>query len=119
MTETDRKPVFDRQVLLERMGGDGELLDDVLTVFIEEIPGMMSELRAAVSGMDAPALERSAHSMKGALLNISADSPAELTRQLEQLGSAGQLDGVTGILVRLESEIEQLTRILQGGEERL
>ncbi len=116
MIEKDRKPVFDRQLLLERMGGDDELLDDVLSIFIEEIPGMMSEIRTAVSGEDAPALERSAHFMKGALLNISADSPAELVSRLEQLGSAGTLDGVTELLARLESEIDQLTRMLRDGE---
>jgi HPt (histidine-containing phosphotransfer) domain-containing protein len=116
MIDTDRKPVFDRELMLERMGGDSQLLDDVLIVFIDEIPGMMSEVRSAVSGEDAQALERSAHSMKGALLNISANSPAELASRLEQLGSAGSLDGVTGLLARLESEIDRLILILRDGE---
>jgi HPt (histidine-containing phosphotransfer) domain-containing protein len=116
MTETARKSVFDRDVMLERMGGDSQLLDDVLTVFIEEIPGMMSEIRAAVSGEDAPALERSAHSMKGALLNITADSPAEVASQLEQRGSAGRLSDTAELLARLETEIDQLTSILTDGD---
>jgi HPt (histidine-containing phosphotransfer) domain-containing protein len=116
MTEREHDPVFDRDLMLERMGGDNQLLDDVLTVFIEEIPGMMSDVRAAVSGQDAPAIERSAHSMKGALLNITADSAAELASQLEQLGSAGRVDGTADLMAQLEVEIDRLIRILKSGD---
>jgi HPt (histidine-containing phosphotransfer) domain-containing protein len=116
MTQSGGKAIFDREVMLERLGGDDQLLDEVLNVFLEEAPDMMADLRGAVTGGDPSALERSAHSIKGALLNISADSPADLASRLEELGSAEQLDGTRLLLDDLEAEIDQLTRILQSGE---
>ncbi len=43
---------FDREEMLERLGGDTELLDDVLQVFLEECPRMLQEVRGAVDEGD-------------------------------------------------------------------
>ena len=103
---------FDREEMLERLGGDNKLLDEVLQVFLEECPKMLEELRGAVDGGDPTLVHRAAHSMTGALLNISAAPAAAEAKQLELLGSEERLAESASVLERLEQEIERLQRVL-------
>ena len=103
---------FDREEMLERLGGDTELLDDVLQVFLEECPRMLEEVRGAVNGGDPKLVRRAAHSMKGALLNISAVPAAAEASQLEELGSEERLAESAPVLERLHQEIERLQQVL-------
>jgi HPt (histidine-containing phosphotransfer) domain-containing protein len=102
--------------MLERLGGDDQLLDEVLNVFMEELPEMISDLRTAVSGQSADAIMRAAHSIKGALLNISAESSAELAFKLEELGRAERVDGTRELQAELEVELDRLGQAIQGGD---
>jgi HPt (histidine-containing phosphotransfer) domain-containing protein len=99
---------FDREEMLERLGGDTELLDEVLVVFLEECPRMMQEVRGAVDRDDPESVRRAAHSIKGALLNISAGPAAAAAKELELLGSEECLDQSGAVLERLQAEIERL-----------
>jgi len=103
---------FDREEMLERLGGDTELLTDVLVVFLEECPRMMQEIRAAVDQGDPTSVRRTAHSIKGALLNISAAPAAAEADQLEQLGADERLAETAVVLDQLQSEIDRLEPVL-------
>jgi HPt (histidine-containing phosphotransfer) domain-containing protein len=114
MGQAGSQLLFDRAGMLERLGGDEQLLDEVLAVFTEELPGMVADLRTAVSGRSADAVMRAAHSIKGALLNISADSSADLALRLEELGRTQRLDGSRELLAELEVELDRLERAISG-----
>ena len=103
---------FDRDEMLERLGGDNELLTDVLGVFLEECPRMMQEIEDALNAADAMLVRRSAHSIKGALLNISAGPAAEEAKQLEMLGDEDRLTDGAPVLQRLQTEIGRLQQVL-------
>jgi len=103
---------FDREEMLERLGGDTELLDDVLQVFLEECPRMMDEVRGAIDEGNPKSVRRAAHSMRGALLNISAAPAAAEASRLEALGSEERLGEGAPILERLQQEIERLEQVL-------
>ena len=112
MEGTQIRPAFDRDVMLERLGGDEELLHDVLEVFLEESSNMMNEVRRAVAGGDPPDLQMAAHTIKGALLNISADPAGEVALELEKRGREGPMAGVDALLSDLEREITRLEQQL-------
>jgi len=103
---------FDRAEMLERLAGDTELLDEVLVVFREECPRMMKEVREAVAGGDPELVRRTAHSIKGALLNISAVPAAAHAGELEALGREDRLAESGALLDQLQSEIERLQEAL-------
>jgi len=105
---------FDREEMLERLGGDTDLLADVLQVFLEECPRMFEEVRCAVDEGDSNLVRRSAHSMKGALLNISAAPAAAEASRLEVLGSEDRIDDAVPALERLRREIDRLQHALAG-----
>ena len=107
------KAVFDREGLLERLGGDTELLIELLEIFVEESREMLVSARSAVTDGDAHRIERAAHSMKGALLNIAADAAADKAFQLEQAGRAGELELCPSLLEELEEELQLLRQELK------
>ncbi len=103
---------FDRADMLERLGDDTDLLIDVLQVFQEECPRMLADVRAALEQADPDLVCRAAHSMKGALLNISAAPAAAEAAALEELGRQQRLDESGPVLDRLQREVERLQQAL-------
>ena len=64
---------FDRASLLERVEGDEELLAEMIKLFLADAPRLLDAMRNALQQGDMIVLERSAHSMKGAASNLSAN----------------------------------------------
>jgi HPt (histidine-containing phosphotransfer) domain-containing protein len=74
------------------------VLVELLQQFLGDCPRYARELRAALQAGDANALERAAHSLKGAVMICGADGVAHLAAQLESIGREA----------RLEEELETL-----------
>lgn len=113
MDRIQGKPIFDADEMLERLGGDEEFLDDVLEVFIDECPKMRAVARRAVAERDAREIERAAHTMKGALLNISAEPAAGIALILETQGRDNDIGGTDETLSALEAALDQLEHEVQ------
>ena len=88
--------------------GTPELLGEVIELFIEDSPKMLESVRQAVGRADPVDVERSAHSLKGALLNMAAESAAQIALRLEKMGRARQLQDTTEVLADLEKEMGRL-----------
>ena len=68
---------------------------------------MFEEVRGAVDAGDPRKVHRAAHSMRGALLNISAGPAAAEAKQLELLGSEDRLAEGAPVLERLRRAVER------------
>ena len=72
---TDPPPadeVFDRGVAMERVGGDEELLDELVGVFLEESADLRERILDASAADDRPELRRAAHTVKNSADNLGA-----------------------------------------------
>jgi len=96
----------------ETIGTDPEVLRDLLAAFLAENRKRVVDLRAALDTVDAEALRRAAHGVKSAALNFHAAHLAELARNLEERGLAGELEDLTPVVVALEEELERIQRAL-------
>ena len=105
---------FNRDLMLERLGGDEELMREVVDLFVSECPGMLAETEKAVASADADLIKRAAHTLKGALLNIAAEPAADVARKLEQLGSREHLDETQGVLEDLRRCLDALQSEIRG-----
>ena len=56
-------PPFSRAVLLDNLDGDTELLDRVTTLFKENAPAYLAQMRQAIVQRDGLALQKSAHTL--------------------------------------------------------
>jgi HPt (histidine-containing phosphotransfer) domain-containing protein len=66
------EPLFDYPTSLARLGGDQDLFNEILDIFLEDAPTLLEKAAQALSVGDAATLERSAHSLKGLSANFAA-----------------------------------------------
>jgi HPt (histidine-containing phosphotransfer) domain-containing protein len=107
------KTVFDRADLLERLGGDEEFVAEIVEIFLETADEMLAAVDSAVAAGDAHRVERAAHSMKGALLNIAAEPVADIALRLEQAGRSGELELCSQLYDELKQDYELLLQVLR------
>jgi signal transduction histidine kinase/CheY-like chemotaxis protein/PAS domain-containing protein len=112
-TMTGESAVFDAAAMLANIGGDTELFDCLLRLFLERQAVMMSELRTAMNQTDASLLERAAHSVKGTAANLCAPEVVLVAGQLEAIGRLGSLEEASGLYAQLERRVQQLVDVIQ------
>ena len=76
---------------LEVVAGDRNLLIEIARMFMDELPRSMEAIRKGIAGGDAHAVERAAHSLKGAVSNFGAKRAFESAYHLEKMGAGGDL----------------------------
>jgi two-component system, sensor histidine kinase and response regulator len=96
---------FDMAGALERIEGDRDLLDEIARLFADECPTNLQEIRQAMAAGNVRLLERLAHTMKGAALNLGGAGVAEAAGTLEQQARAGDLANAGTSVRTLEKEI--------------
>ena len=110
--ENREAEVLDRAVLMERVGGDLGLLQEIAGLFRQDCPRLLSEIRSAVIGADAPALERAAHTLKGCVGNFAAEAAYQAALRLEKMGRARELEGAATACETLEDEVARFEQAL-------
>ncbi|HBY62433.1 MAG TPA: hypothetical protein DEH78_21635 [Solibacterales bacterium] len=100
--------LIDRDVALERVDGDEELLQEVARLFLQEYPQLVDRVRAAISGGNASELEHAAHSLKGSVSNFGAARVVAAAFALERLGRSGATEGGEQLLQVLEESLHPL-----------
>ncbi len=86
---------------LDQLNGGGVFVRFART-FLEAVPITLENLRVAVAEDDAPRIEKTAHALKAATLNIGAEGMASVCQELEDLGKSGTSDGAAALAARLD-----------------
>ena len=105
--------IFDIEDALQRLDGDEILLRTVVRSFLKHLPAMQEQLRDAVAGRNSDTIHRAAHSVKGALLNLSAARAVEVARLLEHCGKTKQIDATAELYETLQLELALLIPTLE------
>jgi HPt (histidine-containing phosphotransfer) domain-containing protein len=99
---------LDESLALSRVGGDVELLKEVIELFLDDYPSTFQKIKSAVAASDASALEQHAHSLKGSVSTFGANRAFEAAFTLEKQGRNRDLTGAPEGLVQLEQALEAL-----------
>ena len=99
--------------LQESAGAD--FVKELVQTFLEEAPGMLTELREALAAGHADAFRRAAHSLKSNSLTFGALALAALAREQELGGldaarQSNALDPLTAEYARVARALEALCR---------
>jgi two-component system, sensor histidine kinase and response regulator len=105
--------IIDRAMILDRVGGDEELMHEITAIFLEEYPSLIEEIQAAVSVVDAKRLERAAHSLKGSVANFGATGATQAAYRLETIGRRGEMHLAAAALNDLLTEFRALQPALE------
>src|SRR6266853_2774644 len=103
---------LDRALLLERVEGDHELLAEMIQLFLADAPQLLGSMRAALQQGDMILLERSAHSMKGAAGNMSAQVTVNSALHLEQSAKEGDAEASKVNLSALDAAVQRWPPVL-------
>lgn len=105
--------IFDVATMLRNIGGDIELLEQIVELFLHRYQPMLEEIRTALANRDQQAIEQAAHMLKGTACNLCAPEVVLAAGQLEALGRLGTLLDGPVIYAQLESAVLRLVRILE------
>ncbi len=100
--------VFDRAEALSYVGGDADLLDEILAMFLDDGPRLLDEIRAAAERGDAQAMCSQAHAAACVAQNIAAPAFAAAAQKLEELGRSGNLADAGEACEELGRELSHL-----------
>jgi signal transduction histidine kinase/DNA-binding response OmpR family regulator len=108
--------VFDRDDLLDRLMGDEELLQTVITIFLDDIPIQMADIKESVIRGNADRVGSLAHKIKGAAANIGGDDFSRAAHEMEIAGKAGNATRIKKLLSRLEKAYVRLADAMMAKE---
>ena len=111
--ETSAQCPYDKPTALERAGGDEDLFNELVAIFLEDAPGALTRVQGAVSSGDHQAIAKTAHALKGSLGVLAADDAVAAALSVETLGRSGDLAGVQEAAAALSVEVRRLTTALQ------
>jgi hypothetical protein len=107
-------PTVDVSDMRRRFDGDDGLVREVARECLLTLPGLRARLDEAVQEHDIVALVRSLHTLRGALLEVSAHGPVELVMDIEQaltlcaLPTAARCSALSRLLDQTSSDLERL-----------
>lgn len=94
--------------MLERLGGDEKLLEEVIEIFLEEVPNHLAGLRQALTRQDAESAERLAHSLQGELGYMGVVALLQAARELEEKGRTSDFQRALILLPPFEAAIYRM-----------
>jgi len=102
--------VFDVDDLVERLGGNADMVGRFVKMYSVVTAGYLKVLREAVEAGDLEQTRIQAHTIKGASANISAWRMRQAADSLETLSRNGQREGAADLLKSLEQGFSQFAR---------
>jgi len=101
-----QQPVFDRQALLVRLGGNEALIQKFVTMFFDSADEHMKLLRQAFETGDTDQMRAKAHAIKGSAGNVGACALSATAAELEKAVREGRTEEQQTLLVRLVEQYE-------------
>ena len=95
-------------LLLDLDDGEGGALSEIVEEYIAHSKQVWVELRRTLSAGDPAALERSAHTLKGASANVGASTLAQLCGALESHARMEQLEEASGLIDQCDAEFARV-----------
>jgi HPt (histidine-containing phosphotransfer) domain-containing protein len=108
----DAMPVFDRTALLENLGGNEKLAEEILGIYLTSVPEYLERLRDALGRDDAPLARGAAHAIKGASANAGATGMAAIAKKIERAAVDADLAAAGALRADLETQWLAFRRVV-------
>jgi|CXWL01.1.fsa_nt_gi PAS domain S-box-containing protein len=99
---------FDCQAALCHLEGDLSLLLELSELFLEHGPVMLHQIQDAMANHNAENVERTVHTLKGAVVNFCDVQAIDAAKRLETLARNGHLEQADTVLQQLVHEMSRL-----------
>ena len=102
------EPEFDPAAALDCVGGNPELLVEIMHLFFDDCPRLLAEMNSAISRSDASTLMRRGHTLRGMAGNFAMTAVVDAASRLESMGKAEELGAARAALEELSEAIERV-----------
>lgn len=104
--------VFDLEGTLRRLGGNTALLADLVQLYDEDSPELLSRIAAGIRARRGEDIRHAAHSLRGLAANFGASMLTEPLVQLEEAAAQGRFQEAAGLLDQVQRESARLQQTL-------
>ncbi|MDO9017416.1 MAG: ATP-binding protein [Deltaproteobacteria bacterium] len=103
---------YDHDALLSRCEGDLELVREVATIFLEEVPSLLAAVTTALHEGDLRRIRAAAHALRGSLTYFGARAATNAAERLERAETADDLAAAPEHLRALTAHVQRLRAAL-------
>ena len=103
---------FDTTALVERCMGDILLAEEILNIFVGDMPQQIRTLRQCLANADLEGVTRQAHTIKGAAANIGLETMRSIASKIELAGRRNCLASTEVLMPELEKAFMQFKETL-------
>jgi CheY-like chemotaxis protein len=108
----DKAEPVDRDILLDRLGGDSRFLSELIEIYLNQSPCLLAAAQRALQENNGRELARVAHSIKGAAGNFFARATVNVAQRLETFAEQADFSRAAEALRALEQEMLRLDHAL-------
>jgi signal transduction histidine kinase/DNA-binding response OmpR family regulator/HPt (histidine-containing phosphotransfer) domain-containing protein len=100
-----RPAVFNRTELVDRLGGDRELLAGLVHAFLEDCPARLVAIRSAIEQCDLELVRSASHAFKGAAATVAVTAVFEAAHRLERVAAERRVEAMGAAWRALSDEV--------------
>jgi HPt (histidine-containing phosphotransfer) domain-containing protein len=89
-------------------GDNGEFLREIVSIYIEDTPKRIADLKSCLASGDVTTFTRAAHTIKGSSANVGAQVLKAIAERLEAISRKDGLGGVSGLIAECDAEFERV-----------
>ncbi|HEX6212419.1 MAG TPA: response regulator, partial [Methylomirabilota bacterium] len=104
--------------VLGMTGGDRALFERVVSLFVEQYPGLLDEIRTAIASNDLPTAARTAHKLAGSLSALAAPHGVAAARRVEERARERDASALPAAFAALEQEVRRVAAVLSASIDR-
>jgi CheY-like chemotaxis protein/HPt (histidine-containing phosphotransfer) domain-containing protein len=109
-------PVFDKAALSRRLMGDEELIREIISAFLQDIPRQIERLKGYLVTDDTASAERQAHTIRGAAGNVGGEALRAAAFEAEKAGRAKDAEKLKALVPELEERFGELRQAMETWE---
>ena len=105
--------VLNRELILERLGGDEEILAVMIDMYLQDLDGYINNLGAALAAGEKTTLQREAHTIKGLFATFADEAGTQAAYSIEKLAKEGLLDGLAEPVAAVQARLRAVGAVLK------
>jgi HPt (histidine-containing phosphotransfer) domain-containing protein len=95
----------DEAALLDGVGGEAALLVNLVDVFLDDYPRLLTRIRRAITMRRVESFRQATHALKGSISNFGRTRAYDAACRLDARGKTGSLRGAEKAFTRLKEEL--------------
>ncbi len=116
--ENEEYVIFDYEPLLKDIDNDMEIMEEIVTVFLEDTPPGIEQIKAGLEANDIEQVRKAAHKIKGSAANLGGMQFSHLGSRIEQEAKQSNIDECWRLFQPLCLSFKQLENQLNRKEWR-